>query len=90
MRYIPSPTTLQFSYVYSATANSSGRMQYHRIKPGQSKQRISRTEFIKAYNDSQSWLLILCSYEVRIPFFNLSFMSDFNRYQLSVISYQSV
>jgi hypothetical protein len=52
MRYIPSPITLQFSYVYSATANSSGRMQYHRIKPGQSKQRISRTEFIKAYNDS--------------------------------------
>ena len=53
MRYIPSPTTLQFSYVYSATANSSGRMQYHKIKPGQSKQRISRIEFIKAYNDSQ-------------------------------------
>jgi len=39
--------------VYSATANSSGRMQYHKIKPGQSKLRISRTEFIKAYNDSQ-------------------------------------
>jgi hypothetical protein len=53
MRYIPSPITLQFSYVYSATANSSGRMQYHKIKPGQSKLRISRTEFIKAYNDSQ-------------------------------------
>jgi hypothetical protein len=28
-------------------------MQYHRIKPGQSKLRISRTEFIKAYNDAQ-------------------------------------
>lgn len=53
MRYIPSPISLQFSYLYSATANSSGRMQYHRIKPGQSKLRISRTEFIKAYNDSQ-------------------------------------
>jgi hypothetical protein len=53
MRYIPSPIALQFSYMYSATANSSGRMQYHRIKPGQSKLRISRTEFIKAYNDSQ-------------------------------------
>jgi hypothetical protein len=53
MRYIPSPITLQFSYVYSATANSSGRMQYHKIKPGQSKQRISRIEFIKAYNDAQ-------------------------------------
>jgi hypothetical protein len=27
-------------------------MQYHRIKPGHTKLRISRTEFIKAYNDS--------------------------------------
>jgi hypothetical protein len=53
MRYVPSPIALQFSYTYSATANASGRMQYHRIKPGQSKLRISRTEFIKAYNDSQ-------------------------------------
>jgi hypothetical protein len=52
MRYVPSPISLQFSFMYSATANSSGRMQYHRIKPGQSKLRISRTEFIKAYNDS--------------------------------------
>ncbi|QOI98126.1 MAG: hypothetical protein HRU69_11800 [Flammeovirgaceae bacterium] len=25
-------------------------MQYHRIKPGVSKVRISRSEFIKAYN----------------------------------------
>lgn len=51
MRYIPSPIPLQYSYIYSATANSSGRMQYHRIKPGHSKVRISRTEFIKAYNE---------------------------------------
>ncbi|MFZ2907236.1 MAG: hypothetical protein WAZ98_13625 [Cyclobacteriaceae bacterium] len=27
-------------------------MQYHKIKPGHSKLRISRTEFIKAYNTS--------------------------------------
>lgn len=53
MRYIPSPIPLQFSFVYSATANASGRMQYHRIKPGHSKVRISRTDFIKAYNESQ-------------------------------------
>lgn len=53
MRYVPSPIPLQFSYVYSATANTSGRMQYHRIKPGFSKLRISRTEFIKAYNEAQ-------------------------------------
>jgi hypothetical protein len=53
MRYIPSPIPIQFTYIFSATANASGRMQYHRIKPGQSKVRISRTEFIKAYNDFQ-------------------------------------
>ncbi len=53
MRYIPSPIPLQFNYVYSAMANASGRMQYHRIKPGQSKLRISRMEFIRTYNESQ-------------------------------------
>lgn len=52
MRYIPSPIPIQFSYLYSATANASGRMQYHKIKPGHSKLRISRTEFIKTYNES--------------------------------------
>jgi hypothetical protein len=52
MRYIPSPIPLKFDFIYSATANQSGRMQYHRVKPGQSKLRISRIEFIKAYNDS--------------------------------------
>jgi hypothetical protein len=51
MRYIPSPIPLTFNFIYSATANPSGRMQYHRVKPGQNKLRISRTEFIKAYND---------------------------------------
>jgi len=28
-------------------------MQYHRVKPGQSKIRISRIDFIKAYNELQ-------------------------------------
>ena len=50
MRYIPSPIPIRYDHVYSAMANKSGRMQYHKIKPGQSKIRISRTEFIKAYN----------------------------------------
>ena len=53
MRYIPSPISIKFDFVYSATANASGRMQYHRIRPGHSKLRISRTEFIKAYNGTQ-------------------------------------
>ena len=53
MRYIPSPITIQYDLVYSAIANKSGRMQYHKIKPGHSKVRISRTEFIRAYNSIQ-------------------------------------
>jgi hypothetical protein len=53
MRYIPSPISLKYEYVFSATANKSGRMQYHKIKPGYSKLRISRVEFIKAYNSAQ-------------------------------------
>lgn len=53
MRYIPSPITIQYNIAYSAIANKSGRMQYHKIKPGHSKVRISRTEFIKAYNSIQ-------------------------------------
>jgi hypothetical protein len=52
MRYIPSPIPIKFDLIYSATANKSGRMQYHKTKPGHSKLRISRTEFIKAYNSS--------------------------------------
>lgn len=52
MKYIPSPIPLQFSTLFTATANRSGRMQYHKVRPGQSKLRISRTEFIQAYNDS--------------------------------------
>jgi hypothetical protein len=52
MRFIPSPTPIHCQWVFSATANKSGRMQYHKIKPGQSKLRISRAEFIKTYNSS--------------------------------------
>lgn len=53
MHYIPSPIPIQFRYMYSATANKSGRMQYHKVKPGESKLRISRNEFISTYNSAQ-------------------------------------
>ena len=52
MRYIPSPIPIQYQFVYSSMANKSGRMQYHKIKPGISKLRISRNEFIKAFNSA--------------------------------------
>ena len=51
LKFIPSPVPLRFEYVYTATANPSGRMQYHRIRPGHSRLRISRTDFIRAYNE---------------------------------------
>lgn len=50
MRFVPSPIPLRYQMVYSATANESGRMQYHQIIPGKSKVRISRTEFIDKFN----------------------------------------
>jgi len=53
MKYIPSPIPVHFSMMFTATANKSGRMQYHKVRPGHSKLRISRTEFIQAYNDAE-------------------------------------
>ncbi|MFM8348791.1 MAG: hypothetical protein ACKOAR_12175 [Bacteroidota bacterium] len=51
LKFIPSPVPLRYEYVYTATSNPSGRMQYHRIRPGHSRLRISRTDFIRAYNE---------------------------------------
>lgn len=51
MRYVPSPIPIQTALVYRAASNKSGRMQYYKIRPGASKLRISRNEFIKAYNE---------------------------------------
>lgn len=53
MRYIPSPIVPQFRVIFAATSNKSGRMQYHKITPGVSRLRISRAEFISAYNKSE-------------------------------------
>ena len=50
MKFVPSPTPVQFKVLYSAIANKSGRMQYHKVVPGKSKLRIGRNEFIEAYN----------------------------------------
>jgi len=52
MKYIPSPIPIKYDFMYSATANKSGRMQYHKVRPGLTRLRISRTEFIKLYNEA--------------------------------------
>lgn len=53
MRYVPSPIQVPCEWVYSAVANKSGRMQYHKIQPGKSRLRISRNEFIRAFNNAK-------------------------------------
>ena len=52
-RYVPSPIPFKYHYLYSAVANRSGRMQYYRTKPGIGRERISRTEFIEVFNNSE-------------------------------------
>jgi hypothetical protein len=52
MKYIPSPIPIKYDFMYSATANKSGRMQYHKVRPGVTKLRISRAEFIRFYNEA--------------------------------------
>ena len=48
--FVPSPISFDYDVSYTALANNSGRMQYYReIKEG-SRIRISRNEFITAYN----------------------------------------
>ena len=73
MRYVPSPIPLAFTYIYSATANKSGRMQYHRQKPGLGKARIGRAEFIKAYNDAS----ILALRPIQQPGLDAVFQMEF-------------
>ena len=48
--YIPSPVQVAYKKSFLAVANSSGRMQYYRKEKGQTRQRISRADFIAAYN----------------------------------------
>lgn len=73
MKFIPSPTPVKYDFQYSATVNKSGRMQYHKIKPGLSKLRIDRAEFIKAYNDSQ----IIALRPVQLPGQIMAFQLEF-------------
>jgi hypothetical protein len=45
-------------------------MQYHKIRPGQSKVRISRSEFIRTYNSAHNPSMAMK------PIFSLNFMFD--------------
>ncbi|MEM9858690.1 MAG: hypothetical protein AAF843_15125 [Bacteroidota bacterium] len=58
--------------MYTATANESGRMQYHKVIPGKSKERISRAEFIQAYN-TLSIIAVRPVQQIKSPVFQLEF-----------------
>ena len=73
MRYVPSPIGFRYHLRYSATANQSGRMQYHKIKDGQYKERISRTEFIEAFNTSQILAIKPLPIDPKVQVFQLEF-----------------
>ncbi|MEM6524557.1 MAG: hypothetical protein AAF693_12220 [Bacteroidota bacterium] len=72
MPFVSSTIRFQYARMYSATANESGRMQYHKIIPGQSKERISRAEFITAYN-TQSIIAMNPIQDIDSPVFQLEF-----------------
>ncbi|MEM1406198.1 MAG: hypothetical protein AAGG59_05445 [Bacteroidota bacterium] len=72
MRFVQSPIAFHYKKIYSATANDSGRMQYHKITPGKSKERISRAEFITAYN-TLSIIAVNPIQEIDSPVFQLEF-----------------
>lgn len=73
IRYVPSPIKMHYTFVYSATANPSGRMQYHKITPkAKTKERITRTEFIEAFNTLEI-LAVRPIQEKNSPVFQLEF-----------------
>ena len=48
--YVPSSVNLLYKFIYSIEVNRSGRLQYFRQPIGQKRNRITKTEFSKAYN----------------------------------------
>lgn len=73
IRYVPSPIKMHYTFVYSATSNTSGRMQYHKISPKvNTKERITRTEFIRVFNTSEI-LAVRPIQEKDSPVFQLEF-----------------
>ena len=73
MYFVPSPIRFVYDIAYMAKANASGRMQYYRIVPGKSKERIGRGAFIEAYNKSNIIGLRPVQSQVENPMFQLEF-----------------
>ena len=77
IRYIPSPIGFNYSIIYSALANQSGRMQYYKEEIEEPRIRIGRNEFISAYNN----LEIIAVKPIQAPtsVFQLKFYAIKNR-----------
>ncbi len=73
MRYVPSPIDFKYARAYAATANTSGRMQYYRYEKGGDRERISRTEFIEAYNTLNILAIKPIKAGRKDPYFQLEF-----------------
>lgn len=71
MNYIPSPISFEYNISYAALANSSGRMQYYRAVKNGARLRISRNEFVDAYNNSD--ILAVRPIQTKQPVFQLEF-----------------
>jgi hypothetical protein len=52
MLYIPSPIAIIYRLSFQALANRSGRMQYYCADRSGTRKRITRSEFIDAFNNS--------------------------------------
>ncbi|MCB0495620.1 MAG: hypothetical protein KDC79_05765 [Cyclobacteriaceae bacterium] len=77
IRYIPSPIGFTYDVIYSALANSSGRMQYYKEVLGEARTRIGRNEFISAYNSL--YIIAVKPIQVPGPVFQLKFYAIKNR-----------
>lgn len=53
LRYIPSIVEFEYDTTYTALTNESGRMQYYKVSKGRNRIRITRNEFLDAYNKSK-------------------------------------
>ena len=51
--FIPTQVKIAYELMFTATINKSGRMQYHKTKPGLSKIRIGRNEFLTEFNSRE-------------------------------------
>lgn len=76
IHFVPSPIDFQYDILYQAMVNRSGRMQYYRTPRGKNRERISRTEFIHAYNHKEITALTPIQARRGTPSFQIEFYTN--------------